>query len=521
MHSQYVYSLFDHGDIVLAGTCYDGMDISMDGGKSWQATSTSSMNIEAIASFDSVLLASQEYYSSIYRSADAGKRWTTIHLPADFVFNFANSGSTYFASTNKGVFISTDKGLSWNMPGSQLSNNNIFSVTYSGNFLFAGTGGGGLYRSSDEGVTWVNCSGIANNDEVYDLLSVGSRIYAATLSGVYASSNQGLDWEKHTPDGYGSNLGSVDSAIFASGSFNDNGSGYNYEVIKSTDNGHSWVILLSSPSSQSTYFNGFVTHGHDLYLGTNNGVLYTSDLGSSWVPFSDSMQNGGERVTHLATDGKNLYAGANPCGIWWRPFEAAYLNYSHQPIEFDSVLIGTTAETNLILENSGNLPLTIQGVTLPNQNYSLLLSSGTIAPGSSSNVRIRFTPTQLGEQKTELLFLSNAFNSPDSVEILGLTRKTNGSQTLLGLPATFHLENNYPNPFNSTTTILFGIPIPGHVQLRIYDIKGRTIASLLDEDFPAGNYECHWNAIGVASGIYFLRFQSLSFTATKKMLYLK
>ncbi len=499
MYFQYVYSLFDHGDVVLAGTRYDGMYISTDEGESWRATSTSSMNIEAIASFDSVLLVSQEYCSNIYRSEDAGKTWTTIHLPTDFVFDFANAGSVYFVSTDNGVFISTDKGFSWKPGRSQLNNDNVFAITYFNGLLFAGTAGGKLYESSDDGLTW-NVSPNFPVAEVYDLMGLGSRIYAATLYGIYVSSNQGLSWEKHSPDGFVNDLGLEDSVIFASGSFNNNNSGYDYEVIKSTDNGQSWIAVMNATETQGTYFYGFAAHGHDLYLGTNKGVFLTSDLGNNWIPFSDSLQNGGECVTHLATDGENLYAGANPCGIWWRPYEAAYLNYSHQPIEFDNVAIGSTAEADMLLENSGNLPLMIQSATLSNQNFSLQLTSRNIAPGSSSNIKIRFTPSQLGEQEAELVFRSNAFNSLDSVEILGLSRKKNGLQTLPGIPVTFHLENNYPNPFNSTTTILFGIPVPGHVRLKIYDIKGSAVATLLDEDFPAGNFEYHWNATGVASG---------------------
>jgi photosystem II stability/assembly factor-like uncharacterized protein len=515
MRSEYVYSLFDHGDALFAGTRYDGMSMSLDGGKSWQGTSVASMNIGAIAAFDSVLLASQVYSSNIYRSSDAGRTWTTNRLPADFVFYFATSGSTYFAGANHGVFVSTDKGLTWNIRGSQLYNDNVMSVAFSNGYLFAGIGGGGLRKSSDLGATWTYCQGIPNNDEVYDLLRVGSRIYAATLTGVYGSSNQGVDWIKHTPDGYGHALSAVDSVVFVSGYFS------NYSVMRSTDNGQSWIEMLKTLTTSSSYFYGMASHGHDLYLGTDNGVFRTSDLGTTWITFSDSLQHGGEVVTSLATDGTNLYAGSNHDGIWWRPFQAPYLAFSHEPIILSNVLIGGVATADVILRNTGSLSLSIQSVTVADQQFKVQLNSPSIPPGYSSSLSIRFNPSKLGEQTAHLIFHSNAFNAVDSVNIYGLTRQANGLETQLGSPNVFHLENNYPNPFNSTTTILFGVPAPDHVRLQIFGIAGSIIASLLDETIPAGNYEYHWNATGNASGVYFLRLQTTTTSAIRKLLYLK
>lgn len=84
-------------------------------------------------------------------------------------------------------------------------------------------------------------------------------------------------------------------------------------------------------------------------------------------------------------------------------------------------------------------------------------------------------------------------------------------------PKEFELEQNYPNPFNPTTTITYAIPRPEHVTLRIFDLLGKEVATLVNERLPAGRYRAVWEANGMESGIYFYRLQTESFTQTRKL----
>ena len=72
-----------------------------------------------------------------------------------------------------------------------------------------------------------------------------------------------------------------------------------------------------------------------------------------------------------------------------------------------------------------------------------------------------------------------------------------------GRPATFQLLQNYPNPFNPTTKISFQIPEPGFVSLKVFDVLGNNIMTLVNEEKPAGKYEFNFNSSGIPSGIYF------------------
>ena len=93
------------------------------------------------------------------------------------------------------------------------------------------------------------------------------------------------------------------------------------------------------------------------------------------------------------------------------------------------------------------------------------------------------------------------------------------SQT--GAPDDFALHQNYPNPFNPSTTIKFSLPHSNYVSLKVFNMLGEVVATLVDEELNVGTYTTQWNASSVASGIYFYRLQAGEFAATKKLLLLK
>jgi hypothetical protein len=89
------------------------------------------------------------------------------------------------------------------------------------------------------------------------------------------------------------------------------------------------------------------------------------------------------------------------------------------------------------------------------------------------------------------------------------------------LATEYKLEQNYPNPFNPTTSIKYQIPTVAHVTLKVFDVLGREVATLVDGIEEPGYKSVRWNANDVASGLYFYRLQAGSFIETKKMLLLR
>jgi len=86
------------------------------------------------------------------------------------------------------------------------------------------------------------------------------------------------------------------------------------------------------------------------------------------------------------------------------------------------------------------------------------------------------------------------------------------------LPEIFKLSQNYPNPFNPITTISYQIPENSPVTLKIYNLAGREIATLINENQSVGIYTVEWNAEGLPSGMYIYQLKAGSFSQTRKLI---
>ena len=94
-------------------------------------------------------------------------------------------------------------------------------------------------------------------------------------------------------------------------------------------------------------------------------------------------------------------------------------------------------------------------------------------------------------------------------------------QESLLTPDNFNLAQNYPNPFNPVTTIQYSIPQRSSVTLKVFDVLGNEVATLVNEYREAGRYEIEFDATGLASGIYFYKLQAGNYVETKKMILMR
>jgi hypothetical protein len=101
------------------------------------------------------------------------------------------------------------------------------------------------------------------------------------------------------------------------------------------------------------------------------------------------------------------------------------------------------------------------------------------------------------------------------------TGKASSVQNQDGVPENYSLEQNYPNPFNPSTTIKYSIPSSGYITLKVFDVLGNEIATLVNEEKPAGTYKVEFEAESFSSGIYFYKLLAGDFIETKKMILLK
>jgi hypothetical protein len=103
--------------------------------------------------------------------------------------------------------------------------------------------------------------------------------------------------------------------------------------------------------------------------------------------------------------------------------------------------------------------------------------------------------------------------------ILTNTVGINGDQS--NIPKEYALQQNFPNPFNPTTTISYQLPKSSFVKLAIYDINGRLVEILVNDQKNAGYYSINWNAVNISSGIYIYKIEADEFRNVKKCLIVK
>lgn len=126
---------------------------------------------------------------------------------------------------------------------------------------------------------------------------------------------------------------------------------------------------------------------------------------------------------------------------------------------------------------------------------------------------VYFTDNQIGWTVGEY---ETILKTTDGGSIVSVEYEQNSNQT-----NTFLLSQNFPNPFNPTTTIGYQLPERNLVTLKVYDILGREVATLVNEEKPVGSYEVQFIGNELTSGIYFYQLKAGDYTETKKMLMIK
>jgi hypothetical protein len=181
---------------------------------------------------------------------------------------------------------------------------------------------------------------------------------------------------------------------------------------------------------------------------------------------------------------------------------------------------------DFLLKHSGFKSFTahLGGPYINNRNpYGLkgLLEAFAEFPGKAINCS-----DQSGDGVNDFVVTANAY-SQDRVGYIIIYRGRDDivvgvdEEETETLPLQFRLEQNYPNPFNPSTTVIYQFPVEGLVTLKVYDLLGREVATLVNEQQQPGSYKVTWNSLDFASGIYFYQLKTKNYVNTKKMILLK
>ena len=153
--------------------------------------------------------------------------------------------------------------------------------------------------------------------------------------------------------------------------------------------------------------------------------------------------------------------------------------------------------------------------------FALNINTLSIDPYASKKVFLQFNPDSIKNYNALLTVYSNAGTNEILLTGIGKDNAVNVEDELL-TPLAFILEQNYPNPFNPGTKISWQSPVDGWQSLKVYDILGNEVITLVNEFRAAGSYSIEFLSDALLpSGVYFYQVQSGRFVETKKMILLK
>lgn len=440
-------------------------------------------------------------YLTLYRSTNLGDNFSDITPPnssgagfyAPFVVCRSNPNIIYAGSNY--VHKSTNQGTSWTITngGLSLDGQPLLAMTvsnFSTDTIYATTSPtstrGHVFVSFNGGTSWTNITGILPDRYLTDIAiepNNASTVYVTAAgygsSHLFKSTNAGQSWND-----IGSTLPDAPGYCVIVDPLNANNVffGNDITVYASTDAGNSWFEYSNGlPEAAFIYDLNILATNHRLRVATHGNGVYEADIDLivpvELISFTGMVENNKVKLNWTtATETNN------------QGFEVerrASLNPSKG---------GTFGDWELIGFIEGN------GTTSEQQSYSFV----------DENVQ-----TGIYNYRLKQIDFDGSYTYSKTIEINSFVAEN------------FELFQNYPNPFNPSTKIRYEIPERSFITIKVYDLLGKEIVTLVNEEKQAGNYEVEFGNVetsrdlSLPSGVYFYRLTAGDYIETKKMIFLK
>jgi photosystem II stability/assembly factor-like uncharacterized protein len=477
-------------DVGWAGAYWEIIKTT-DSGETWNTIYEIPQTNTAVNSFDFVdvsngwllMYVSGISGTEIYHTTDGGETWSLQYTSDDLYWEIQfideNSGWCIGNTTvNPIILITTDGGINW---FSEYVDPNNYPDLNLVNFINANEGwaaGQALYKTTDGGFTWT------------------TQISAYTFMMGIQFVNSEIGW--YTDSQY---------------------------LLKTTDGGNSWNQQFyhgtlgwnAAPFFFTDTDNGWIAYHNIIYHTTNGGADWVwqspgAGLGAADIYFVD------ENIGWIVGSGGTILHTING-GL---------------PVELVS-FTAEVKENTVILNWETATELNNNGFEILRRVYPS--ERGEISDDSDWN-KIGYVPGHGTTTEPQSYFFTDEPLSPANYEYRlkqidfdGTYEYSEIVMVEVEIPNKFVLQQNYPNPFNPSTNIKFTIPVveTGHapsVQLKVYDVLGNEVVTLINKEMQAGSYEVEFSATGrddhtLPSGIYFYKLKAGSFVETKKMVLMK
>lgn len=360
------------------------------------------------------------------------------------------------------------------------------------------------------GGTWTNASGNlpTTNGAGYVIWGIDASTALVSTSlttgntWIYRTTNGGTTWTQVFTQA----TGFIDGFYFK-----DANTGFTYgdpvggrwSLWKTSNGGANWDsagLYLPQVGTEAGWNNSMCGVGNSIWFGTNNTkVYYSTNFGSNWT-------------AQVSTGQVNVYS------IWFNNATTGLAAYTG--------VIGTTNSGTVWTTQTAPGTANAGGLTGVGSTFWLVRQAAVIYKTTNNGTTwaIDYTSAATALQHIGIARNGSTGGNVWAVSSTGNIYKygtTTGITPVSNVSTTYKLDQNYPNPFNPTTKISFSVPVSGSVTLKVYDMMGKEVADLVNNQLNSGTYSIDFNASNLSSGIYTYSMTSGSFTETKKMILVK
>lgn len=495
---------------------------------------------------------------SIYKSNNGGASFTSYpcNLAIQNIMNIPNQSNSLLSIVSNGegylIYKSTNLGVSWEPRG-------LYSVFYwpsritcgPNNTIYVGYPEAGVFKSINNGDFWKSIGPLKINGVDYGdkIITINDQVYFfEDYPNLYKTSDGGSNWTLVA----GNRNHSLQNSTYV------NGVGDMIYIPKfdrlhrSFDGGISWEIIPITTIYVSQVIVSPI-NSDIIICGDGNDLSKSIDGGLTWT-FIDTPNSEDIKEIYLSNTNSNrifirvhsqpnkLYR-SNDLGNSWN------LCFNLSSFEEDYSLTQKYNSSDMYLAN-GSVYKSDDDGTIWNQIYTGSFGTDIIdIVVDQNNINNIYSYYYTDYHHRKIFFSSDAGNSwqdasyglPSSIsDVYDLSISTTTGKVYIltdngfwsGFPTTtgidddilrleFYLSDNYPNPYNARTIIEYKVAGISFVTLKVYDVLGNEVATLVNDEKLAGKYELNFNASSLASGVYFYQLKAGEYINTKKMILLK
>jgi photosystem II stability/assembly factor-like uncharacterized protein len=445
--------------------------------------------------------------SEVIKTTDGGLTWDKVNFDAGYTLyaqSWIDQNTGFVARRGPdGIFKTTDGGANFTQlnPGVVTSTQIWYDIEFANaDTGYAVSSGGHIVRTTDGGTSWAALPAVHGTSAIYSLhILDAENIFAAGVSGKVSKSTDG---------------GTTFTAINITGtttlysvSFIDRNNGLaagtSGKVFRTTDGGTSWTELFAGTSV--TLYDILYVSPSIIWI-SGGGIFYSTDGGLTWTEADKfhgqntyySMAIAGDKLMTAGGFGNILGTSSNPI-----PVELTLFTAEQQGTAVN-LIWSTATETN----NSG-FEIQRSNDQISWGNIAFIPGNGTTSEKQYYSFTDMNVPSGKSYYRLKQIDYNGQFEYSPVVMI-----------TIIQV-FEFELQQNYPNPFNPSTVINYQIPFDGMVTLKVYDILGNEIQTLVNGYKNAGKYSAAFDGSRLSSGIYLIKMKSGDFISTRKMTLIK